>query len=70
MKRVGPNILSLEERRRRFQAGLCAYCGQAGHTLATCPNHRHMQARAAHMPTGLPLLPPSYQLPFLALPSS
>ena len=54
--------LSLDERRRRFQAGLCAYCGQAGHTLATCPNHRHVQARATHLAPGLPAPPPGYEI--------
>ena len=28
--------LTMEERRRRSDAGLCAYCGTASHTLATC----------------------------------
>ena len=28
--------LTMDERRRRSDAGLCAYCAQPGHTLATC----------------------------------
>ena len=35
----GPRApLTMEERRRRADAGLCAFCAQPGHTLATCPS--------------------------------
>ena len=50
--------LTMEERRRRSDAGLCAYCGQPGHTLATCAlASRSRQARGTYQ--HLPLLPPS-----------
>ena len=29
--------LSHEERRRRAEANLCAYCGQPGHVITACP---------------------------------
>ena len=29
--------LSNEERRRRAEANLCAYCGQPGHIISSCP---------------------------------
>ena len=35
-------ILSHEERRRRADANLCAYCGQPGHIISSCP--RRLQA--------------------------
>jgi len=45
--RRGP--LTIEERRRRSDAGLCAYCGTAGHVLATCPRAAHIrQARGTY----------------------
>ena len=49
--------LTMEERRRRSDAGLCAYCGQFGHTLTTCAlASRSRQARGTF--PHLPLLPP------------
>ena len=49
--------LTMEERRRRSDASLCAYCGQPGHTLATCAlASRSRQARGTYQ--HLPLLPP------------
>ena len=57
--------LSFEERRRRSDAGLCAYCGGAGHAIATCPKAAHIrQARGTfpHHPT-LPALPAGYPYP-------
>ena len=53
--------LTMEERRRRSDAGLCAYCGQTGHTLATCALASHSrQARGTYQ--HLPLLPPRIRL--------
>ena len=50
--------LTMEERRRRSDAGLCAHCGRLGHTLATCAvASRSRQARGTYQ--HLPLLPPS-----------
>ena len=69
--------LSQEERKRRFEGGLCAYCGRAGHVSQTCPNR--FQARGTfHVPNGFQLVPqasPHYpgawhQLPAPALPPS
>ena len=49
--------LTMKERRRRSDAGLCAYCGQPGHTLATCAlASRSRQAWGTY--PHLPLLPP------------
>ena len=36
--RSGRGPLTLKERRRRADNHLCAYCGQLGHFIATCPN--------------------------------
>ena len=48
--------LSQEERKRRFEGGLCAYCGKAGHVTQTCPNR--LQARGTfHVPDGFLLVP-------------
>ena len=63
--------LTNEERRRRSDAGLCAYCGQLGHVLATCPSAtRVRQARGTfqpppgyHYPSGYPLPPPGFPSP-------
>ena len=42
--------LTNEERRRRSEAGLCAYCGHPGHDLATCPGAaRARQARGTYL---------------------
>ena len=45
--------LTSEERRRRTDAGLCAYCGGVDHQIATCPRAAHIrQARGTfpHFP--------------------
>ena len=56
--RRGP--LTIEERRRRSDAGLCAYCGAAGHALATCPRSTHLrQARGTYQPLPVSLAPPA-----------
>ncbi len=34
---MGRSRLSLEEKRRRRNEGLCLYCGAAGHIAAQCP---------------------------------
>uniref|UniRef100_A0A3B3SA72 CCHC-type domain-containing protein n=1 Tax=Paramormyrops kingsleyae TaxID=1676925 RepID=A0A3B3SA72_9TELE len=34
---LGHAPLSIAERRRRVNEGLCMYCGEAGHVLRTCP---------------------------------
>ena len=45
--------LSQEERMRRFDAGLCAYCGKPGHVSASCPNRGGYQARGTfQIPNG------------------
>ena len=50
--------LTMDERRRRSDVGLCAYCAQFGHTLATyAAAVRVRQARGTYQHT--PLLPPS-----------
>ncbi|XP_037609788.1 uncharacterized protein LOC119478845 [Sebastes umbrosus] len=35
---LGRACLSPSERQRRVQAGVCIYCGKAGHFLASCPH--------------------------------
>ena len=62
--------LTPEERRRRYDGGLCAYCGQPGHVISTCP--RKFQVRGVvpvpslspptnpHTPSGYPNPPPGY----------
>ena len=51
----GPHgSLTPEERRRRFNEGLCGYCGRPGHVISSCPNK--FQAR------GVFELPPGFQL--------
>ena len=47
--------LSQEERRHRYDAGLCAYCGKPGHVSMTCPN-RYQQARGTFQ------IPPGFQI--------
>ena len=66
--------LTLEERRRRSDAGLCGYCGQPGHLIATCPAAARagtrVQARSAQLvphhsfypPAGYQPMPAGYQL--------
>ena len=52
--------LTMDERRRRSDAGLCAYCGQPGHTLATCT----LASRSRQVPTSTsPSSPPRIRLP-------
>lgn len=48
--------LSQEERRRRFDAGLCAYCGKPGHTSPSCPN-RYQARGTFQIPDGFQFLP-------------
>ena len=49
--------LTMEERRRRSDSDLCAYCGQPNHYLATCAfASRARQARGTY--EHLPLPPP------------
>ena len=61
----GPQgALTLEERRRRFDAGLCTYCGQAGHTLNACP--RRVQLRGT-LPPGYFPIPPGHYPPGFSL---
>ena len=57
--------LTFEERRRRSDAGLCAYCGGAGHVIATCPKAASSrQARGTFSPLStLPALPAGYPFP-------
>ena len=62
----GPRgALTPEERRRRTEDGLCAYCGVADHAIATCPRAAHIkQARGPfpHLPL-FPALPAGYPYP-------
>ena len=46
--------LTPEERKRRYDGGLCAYCGRAGHVSPFCPNR--YQA-TFHVPDGFQLVP-------------
>ena len=58
--------LTQEERRRRAHHNLCAYCGQSGHLIATCPGAaRCRQARGTYTGSDLPLayVPPGFQFP-------
>ena len=72
--------LTIDERRRRSDAGLCAYCGQPGHVIATCP--RRFQVRGVyqappgylpppasyHPPPGFQLIPISFPTPWTQVP--
>ena len=72
--------LSADERRRRADNNLCAYCGQAGHLIASCPGAtRGRQARGTYPgldysgyfpPPGFPFPPPqgSFPSPWMVLP--
>lgn len=46
---LGRARLTPAERQRRFRQGLCFYCGQEGHPLATCPV---LPKGEAHQPAG------------------
>ena len=48
--------LTQEERRRRFDAGLCAYCGKPGHISTSCPN-RYQARGTFRVPDGFQLVP-------------
>ena len=60
--------LTSEERRRRSDAGLCAYCGAVDHQIATCPRAAHIRQARGTFPH-FPALPPppaspaGYQFP-------
>lgn len=45
---LGRSTLSPEEWQRRRKAGLCLYCGAAGHYAASCP----VKARAVGVGAG------------------
>lgn len=57
--------LTDDERRRRSDAGLCAYCGRPGHDLATCQAAaRGRQIRGTYQPVpGSPYPPAGYPFP-------
>ena len=38
--------LTLQEKQRRRQNGLCMYCGEPGHIAQRCPNKRTFKARS------------------------
>ena len=69
MRARNGGALSQEERRRRAEGNLCAYCGQPGHIITACPrrNGGH-QARGIYpVPSGYPSdagyhPPPGFQL--------
>ena len=48
--------LTSEERRRRSDGGLCAYCGGVDHQIATCPRAAHIRQARGTFPQ-LPALP-------------
>ena len=53
--------LTQEERRRRAESGLCAYCGASGHTIATCPRTAHTRrAQGTYHPPGFQLPGPVF----------
>ena len=73
--RRNPGPLNPEERRRRADNNLCAYCGQAGHLIGTCAlAARVRQARGTFPgftssqpppPPGYFIPPPGFQFPSL-----
>ena len=63
--RTRHGFLTSEERRRKSDAGLCAYCGGVDHQIATCPRAAHIrQARGTfpHFPA-MPTPPAGYSYP-------
>jgi len=48
---MGRAHLSPEERQRRVRRGLCFYCGEAGHLVATCPDKSTRAGRPATTPS-------------------
>ena len=67
----GPRRLrTLEERRRRSDASLCAYCRQPDHLIATFPFvGRRMQSRViSHPPLALRSPPAGYPYPLAGYP--
>ena len=55
--------LSPAERQRRFDAGLCAYCGKPGHVSVSCPNRGHQARGTFQIPGGFQLVPQSQPQP-------
>ena len=61
--------LSQDERRRRAEQNLCAYCGQYGHVIANCRVSGRRQARGTYPspppqpPAQAPAQQPAYILP-------
>lgn len=61
------NPLTNEERRRRADSNLCAYCGAPGHAIATCPKAAHIRrVQGTYQPPGYPY--PGYGFPPLGAP--
>ena len=70
-----------DERRRRYDGGLCAYCGQPGHVISTCPRKfqvrgvfpvppQHSQSQAGYNPPpGYQLIPQTFPTPWTQVPS-
>ena len=48
--------LTLEERKRWYDEGLCVYCGKAGHVSPACPN-RYQARGTFHVLDGFQLVP-------------
>ena len=73
--------LTPDERRRRYDGGLCAYCGQPGHVISTCPRKfqvrgvfpvppQHSQSQAGYTPPpGYQLIPQTFPTPWTQVPS-
>ena len=69
MRARNGGALSHEERRRKAKGNLCAYCGQPGHIVTSCPRRNGgLQARGLYpLPPGYPFdagyhPPPGFQL--------
>ena len=69
MRARNGGALSQEERRRRADGNLCAYCGQPGHIITACPRRNGgLQAKGIYpIPPGYPSNtdyppPPGFQL--------